>query len=205
MILLDIRKAFDLVNHEILLEKRKIYNCTSTSVKWFTSYLQDRKQATAFRGTISESKPVSVGVPQGSILGPLMFILFMNDLPLASPGSNLDMYADDTTMTATGGTTVELEQKLNSQLKPVHKWCSQNKMVINSEKTKAMLLTTAQKRSRLTPSQCQLDIKLGESKLGVVKSDKLLGVIVDDDLTWAQHIQKVLRTANVHYSTTAMH
>jgi hypothetical protein len=198
IILLDLRKAFDLVNHEVLLEKLQVYRCSPSVVRWFSSYLEERKQATAFKGTVSENKCVSVGVPQGSILGPLMFILFMNDLPLAASGSNLDMYADDTTMTATGTITTEVQQKLNSQLLPVHDWCVANRMVINTDKTKAMLLTTAQKRSRLATSQCQLDINLGGAKLDVVKSDKLLGVIVDEDLTWEKHIHKVLKAANAH-------
>lgn len=198
IVLLDLRKAFDLVCHNILLEKLKAYQCSDTAVKWFSSYLQGRTQASVFKGKVSEQATIKVGVPQGSIIGPLMFILYMNDLPLAAPDSNLDMYADDTTMTATGNTVPAVEQKLNSQMEPVQAWCENNRMVINVDKTKSMLITTAQKRSRLPPHQTQLKVKLGGKVLAMAQKDRLLGVTIDQDLTWAQHIQRVLQTANAH-------
>ena len=101
-------------------------------------------------------------------------------------------------MTETGSTTEEVETKLNSQLEPVKDWCDNNHMVINADKTKTMLLTTSQKRSRL--ENPQLDVKLGDSSLKMVKCEKLLGVLVDEDLTWTQQIQKVLKTVNAQLS-----
>jgi len=183
------------VSHDVLLHKLELYGCSNSAVTWCRSYLTDRYQTTMFKGCASGKQRVSVGVPQGSIIGPLMFILFMNDLPLATDG-DLDMYADDTTMTAISDNVDELEETLNHQLEDVHKWCSNNQMVINTDKTKSMLITTAQKRAKLQPHQKELSLNIGGHPLKKVKSDKLLGVIIDEDLSWSDQIAKVLRCAN---------
>ena len=136
VVLLDLRKAFDLVNHTVLLEKMaNIYGCSQQSMQWFTSYLSERQQFVQFKGKLSQQAEIQTGVPQGSILGPLLFIMFMNDMPL-NVSASVDMYADDSTITATGKTTEAVEEKLNNDLHEVSKWCEENKMVINAEKTK---------------------------------------------------------------------
>ena len=126
VVFLDLRKAFDLVNLDVLMAKLKIYKCDKQTQEWFKSYLFDRKQFVKIKGIISESKPVTHGVPQGSILGPLLFILFMNDLPLHID-SNLDMYADDSEISVSGDTVDELEVKLSSDLCKVSSWCQDDK------------------------------------------------------------------------------
>ena len=125
IILLDLQKAFDLVNTDVLLEKLKIYQCDEKTLNWFKSYLQGRTQCVQFKSKISDTIPMTPGVPQGSILGPLLFILFMNDLPL-HVDSELDMYADDSTLCATGETVDELNLKLNDDMECVNDWCNVN-------------------------------------------------------------------------------
>ncbi len=138
-------------------------------------------------------KPVTHGVPQGSILGPLLFILHMNDLPLHVQG-NLDLYADDSTLNAHGKTIHEIEMSLNADLQCIHEWCSRNKMVLNTTKTKVMLVTTHQKCRHLVNKE--LCVTYDSEKLVNVESENLLGVIIDNHLTWQEHVAKVAKTVN---------
>ena len=101
LLLIDLKKAFDLVNHSTLLFKLGVYGCSPSALKWFNSYLAGRSQKTSFKGALSDSLPMSVGIPQRSILGPLFFLAFINDLPLylsSTFDTNLAMFADDTTI-----------------------------------------------------------------------------------------------------------
>ena len=193
VVLLDLRKAFDLVDTDVLLHKLSLYQCDELTLKWFKSYLQGREQCVLFKGKLSETKPVTHGVPQGSILGPLLFITFINDLPLHIE-SPLDMYADDSTIHATGKTVEELETKLNNDLLNVHKWCQENRMAVNAEKTKVMLVTTYQKKTRLETNE--LRVSLSGIELENVVSEKLLGVVIDNQLSWKTHIDKVAKTVS---------
>ena len=185
VILLDLRKAFDLINHGLLLQKLKIYKCNNNSMKWFESYITGRIQVTSFRGSTSNSANITVGIPQGSILGPLFFILYMNDLPLHVT-TNIDMYADDSTVHKSWKTIQDIEQNLNSDMKAISDWCSENKMVINTTKTKSMLITTKQRRSHLIET---LTIKVNDQVLEQTDHEKLLGVVVDENLDWKHHIK----------------
>ena len=99
-VLVDFRKAFDLVDHEILLRKLKCYKCTDSCLSWFESYLCNRKQRVSLNNNLSDASDVIHGVPQGSILEPLLFLIFINDLPLylKDNGCTIDLYADDTTI-----------------------------------------------------------------------------------------------------------
>jgi retron-type reverse transcriptase len=142
VILLDLRKAFDLIDHDLLLHKLKLYKCSNNTIKWFSSYLKGRSQCTVFKGKLSDKLPINTGVPQGSILGPLLFILFINDLPMVLEASDADMYADDSTLTAQAQSVPELEQKLTVDADIVSEWCADNHMAANATKTKVMLITT---------------------------------------------------------------
>jgi hypothetical protein len=98
VVLIDLRNVFDLVNHTALLETLRCYKCNVPTVNWFASYLQSRSQTVVFDGCMSEQLPIGIGVPQGSILGPLLFIAFINDLPLYTERATIDMYADDSSL-----------------------------------------------------------------------------------------------------------
>ena len=100
LVLIDYCKAFDMIDHAILLDKLNAYGVTGLSLEWFKSYLSERRQLVTLAGTKSDIATVRHGVPQGSILGPLLFIVFINDLPLHVSSCKIDLYADDTTITS---------------------------------------------------------------------------------------------------------
>ena len=185
VVLLDLHKGSDLVNHTILLVKLAIYGCSQQSVRWFSSYLLQRKQFVLFKGKQSEQSEIITGVPQGSILGPLFFIVFMNDMPMTTRTiTNVDMYADDSTISACGKNVEEIEIKLNNDLEEISNWCDENRMVVNVEETKIMIVTTRQKWQHL-------DQPDEGDKLQVIENERLLGLHVDNFLTWKAHIQNI--------------
>ena len=186
VVMIDFKKAFDLVDHNILLKKLKHYKLSDKTLSWFGSYLLNRKQRVCVNNVISDDEFIINGVPQGSILGPLMFLLFINDLPLYTKPVNTDMYADDTTMYEIGVSQAEIERNLQLALINLSKWCKANGMVINTAKTKLMLITTHQRRTVLNTNN--LILSLNNEDLNTIDKDKILGVSVDNNLSWTSHI-----------------
>ena len=183
MVLLDLRKAFDLVNHTVLLEKLAIYGCSEQA---YAMVLSEHQQIVQFKDILSNP-------PKVSIPGPLFFIVFMNDMPLnTTTNVTVDMYADDSTVTATGKSIQLVKQSLNNDLQEISNWCDENRMVINVEKTKIMIITTRQKWLYLDTTDPDVWIK--GDQLQVVESEKLLGLKIDHFLTWKPHIQNIHRT-----------
>ena len=118
----DLRKAFDTVDHEVLISKLTSIGCNKESIKWFKSYLSDREQITYFKGKKYNSLMIKMGVPQGSILGPLLFSIYVNSMPNCTSNGIIDMYADDTTLSVIGTTGSEVEQKLTIALHELMTW-----------------------------------------------------------------------------------
>ena len=142
---LDLSKAFDTVNAQILLNKLKYYGLQHNENNWFQSYLGNRKQQVHVNGVASESCSISPGVPQGSILGPLLFIIFMNDLPKSSTFFSTRLYADDTSLTASGSDLDSLFCEINNHLPAVYEWFCSNKLTLNLTKTKYLIFMPRQK------------------------------------------------------------
>ena len=150
-LLLDLSAVFDIVDHEILITKLKEYNFSPESCKWFKSYLADRKQTVQVESKFSNPEAVGIhGVPQGSILGPLIFIIFCNDFPDSSEEGESILYADDDTNVVSSGDPDDLEEKVQREADRAVDWVNDNRMVCAGNKTKLLVIGTSQlRRSKL--------------------------------------------------------
>ena len=136
-LMLDLSAAFDTVDHSILIEKLRVYKFSAHTLEWFSTYLKGRKQVVQVESKMSDPDELGeYGVPQGSVLGPLIFIIFNNDLPSSSTDSESILYADDDTITVSATNPGELKNKLQAEANSSTQWISDNKMVCSGEKTK---------------------------------------------------------------------
>lgn len=184
-VLLDFSSAFDLLDHEILLEKLKSYGFSLLAVNWFESYLSGRKQSVFYNGSFSSLKELKCGVPQGSCLGPLLFSIFTNDLPLVLDHAKAVMYADDTTIYFPAASADALTETLNAELNSVVSWTNANRLVLNVLKTKTILFGSNIKLKE----NPKLKIVINSTTVSQVEDTKLLGVILDSTLKWSKHIE----------------
>jgi hypothetical protein len=149
ILLIDFGKAFDLINYDLLLQKLAIYGLKDSSLQWFKSYLTERKQLVYIGRATSDLLPVHTGVPQGSSLGPLLFILFINDIPLVNKECNSYIYVDDTTLVKSGTSINTVRSHLQTGADNLSNWASENRMAIHPNKTKVMLIGSRQKLSTI--------------------------------------------------------
>jgi hypothetical protein len=192
-VFLDFKKAFDLVDHSVLLKKLLVYTQSASIVSFIQSFLTNRSQCVVVNATYSSQEHVPCGVPQGSILGPLLFGLFINDLPLFLKNDKVvcDLFADDGTLHTASSNVATLESTLQCELDNVLQWCSQNKMVVNSQKTKSMLIASRQKHQRAPLS---INLSFNNDTIEQVHSHKVLGVTIDDEMRWHLHINNVCKS-----------
>jgi hypothetical protein len=191
-VFLDFSKAFDLVNHNILLHKLQLYLNNSSSLAFFQSFLNNRKQKVFVHGSYSSEGSVKYGVPQGSVLGPILFCIYINDLPLQIQNTSVEchMLADDTTIQTQDTNTTVIQKALQSALCDIESWCTSNHMVLNPKKSKSMLITTRQKH-QLSPLSLNLSTSSGH--IDQVSHHRHLGVIIDDKLTWHPYIEHLCK------------
>ena len=182
-VFLDLQKAFDTVNHTILLKKLTHYGIRGVANKWFQSFLEDRKQFTSVLGIKSAEKPIKYGVPQGSVLGPLLFILFINDLHKAAEFSSARHFANDTNLLLIVKSLKKINKHINRDLELTVDWIRANKLSLNASKTEIVLFKPRNKK--ITK---QLNFRVSGQEIKQSSQVRYLGVILQDDMQWDAHI-----------------
>lgn len=187
----DLKKAFDTVNYDILLHKLEFYGVRGIALTWFRNYLTDRKQFTFVNNVSSTVSCATTGVPQGSILGPVLFLIYINDIENSVVNSNIKMFADDTNLFFINQNLALLFNHANDQVMELHKWLIANKLTLNLSKTNfSIFCPTIHKRPDLNLFHLCLDGK----EIPYTKCVKYLGVLIDDDLSWKSHIAHLKST-----------
>lgn len=182
-VFLDLSKAFDTINHNILLKKLEFYGIRGQPLKWFNSYMTNRTQYTQYDKCVSGRQNLTCGVPQGSVLGPLLFIIYTNDLPCCLQNSKGILFADDTTVYSSNKNLRDLYKYLNDDLKCLNDWFMANKLSLNVNKTNCMLFSNT--RSVINE---EYKLRIGNDKIEQQSCVKFLGVFIDDKLNWHEHI-----------------
>ena len=189
---LDLSKAFDTVNHGCLINKLKIYGIEGKKLEWFESYLFNRQQFVDYDGCKSSNESIITGVPQGSILGPLLFILLMNDLDLVLEKCNILLYADDAVIYRSNSSIEKIENDLNNDLEKVSLWFKNNSLVLNMKKgkTEFILFGTSKKLSKVELPSVHIDT----IPVSHTSSYQYLGVIMDKSLNYySSHFDRMYK------------
>ena len=189
---LDLKKAFDTVNHEILLKKLEIYGVKGVANAWFRNYLKNRMQQVQIpSGEQSEPREVNIGVPQGSVLGPLLFLLYMNDLAFCVPEFYTILFADDTSLSLAGENYYELLIQFNFLLSKVANWLQINLLSLNVGKTRYFLFKHP--REHIVQGQVFMDNQ-EVARIGKGQKDetyKYLGILINEDLNFNEHVSRI--------------
>ena len=205
-VFLDLSKAFDTLDHDILLHKLQYYGITGTALDWFRSYLTERYQYVDYNGASYSMKLLTTGVPQGSILGPLLFIIYMNDIHTVSTNLNFILYADDTTLTSplcsfTYGGYHDINcvsTLINSEITKISEWLSVNKLSWNAHKTKFMIFHNYQKV--MTDSDIP-QLEINNTAIERVTEFDFLWITINELMNWWSHsvtiANKICRTLGV--------
>ena len=188
----DLSKAFDVISHDILLNKLNTYGIRGIANQWFKSYLTQRTQFVEIDKNKSNPLPIQCGVPQGSILGPLLYLIYVNDIYNSCTG-NILSFADDTTLYTSHSDIQQLYTTANTHINNLFEWFCANRLSLNANKTKYIVIRPHQKRCNLTGLNIHID-NISLTRIGndcEERATKFLGMFIDEHLTWKSHISHV--------------
>ena len=189
---IDFRKAFDCVQHPILLDNLVAMGLDNSVVEWVKSYLTERKQRVLANDTYSSYQTVTQGVPQGSVLGPLFYIVYANDLARIIKNCKIAMYADDAVLYISHPNNDIAVQRMQEDLDSLSRWCHDNSIMANTDKTKIMMFGSTNMLNKLTPFELRLEGKV----LQRVTSYKYLGITLDSQLNYNLHVKRIVSTVS---------
>ena len=196
-VFMDLSKAFDVIDHNILATKLEHYGFRGKFLEFLISFVKDRKYFVNVNGSNSKTKLVNIGVPQGSTLGPLLFLLYINDMVHCSNIFFLSQFADDSTITFSSPNLDQALITVESEFKCILDWLSANKLIINLDKTHLMLFTN---RSR----PLSISIQANDKTINEITEIKFLGVIIDNKLKWNAHINYITKKISKSVSILKM-
>ena len=193
LLLIDFSKAFDMVDHDILLDKLFRYGIRGNTLKWMRSYLRGRRQYVTIDGKNSSESLLKFGVPQGSILGPLLFIIYINDLPNIHKLAKFILYADDANIIITGKNVHEITEQANKLCKTLSQWVHCNGLKLNVKKTNFMIFSNCK-----SANQHEYSFTIENSRIERTQSVRFLGVLLDAKLNWNQHVTAIRQKMSRH-------
>ena len=185
---LDIQKCFDTIDHTILLDKLTHYGIRTSELKWFQSYLTGRMQVVDYNGKISEQKEISIGVPQGTVLGPLLFLLYLNDLSHVINNASINIYADDVVIYMSNSSFSALRDEMQYTMNRACEWYNANKLSLNNSKCNTMVIELAS-----VSNTQQINILWNGVLCKQTKAMKYLGITIDDKLKWDSHMSSITK------------
>ena len=187
-VFIDLSKAFDTLSHAKLITKLRSYGILNKELDWFEDYLFDRTQYVQWCTSLSEAGKVHCGVPQGSIIGPLLFILFYNDFPSCLIHSDVIVYADDTVIFVPGKDLAIIEARLSADMQRIHEWCTDNELILNLSKgkTESMLFGTSKRLSKQPPV---MNVTFRDKNINFTTRYKYLGCIIEPNLSMGSNFE----------------
>ncbi|PFX32846.1 putative RNA-directed DNA polymerase from transposon BS [Stylophora pistillata] len=193
-VFIDLSKAFDTISHSGLLSKLSTYGVRGTELAWFTDYLFCRSQVVQYKGVLSEPQPILTGVPQGSILGPILFIIFFNDVHKPLQHSKIITYADDSVIYTSSKDIDTIQRSLSEDMNNLCEWFKDNELIINlkKDKTESMLFGTAK---RINLQDKELKLSVNGTLINNTSTYKYLGVHLDSSLNLASHFDRIYKKA----------